>query len=409
MKQKPANDISWEIRREFPPDFGDPEYEIADIFRTYGATYIANHNLSPIHLSVMQAIMDCRTNALGGHVDQCDKCGNIEISYNSCRNRNCPKCQGSKRIKWVNARELELLPIQYFHNVFTLPQQLQPLLRYNEKLFYDLLMQTAAETLQTFAQKKWDGKLGITMALHTWGQTLNQHPHVHCIVTGGALKNDGSEFVLAPKNFLFPVKALSRVFREKYLAKLKNAWKSNKLNPFGPQIKTEADWKVQIAPLYKHHWVVYAKKTCDKPEHLIRYIGRYINRVAISNHRIKSIENGRISFEYHDNHNDTDRVMILSADEFIRRYLTHILPKGFRSIRYYGFMVNSQRKNKLTQCRQLFRLDSPEEPYVADMDHYLTVLAYNANLCCRCGEGTMQTIEDIAPNHDPPQQYLEAA
>ena len=207
----------YEIKREFPPDFGEPRFEVADVFRAYGADYRAKHNLSGPQAAAMKAIEKCRTTALGGHVDQCGHCGHTEISYNSCRNRNCPKCRGSQRSAWVDARELELLPIQYFHIVFTLPHVLLPLARYNPEVLYGLLFRVAAETLQTFAGNRWDGKLGLILVLHTWGQTLNDHPHVHCIVTGGALKNDGSAFVRAPKNFLFPIRALSPVYREKFI------------------------------------------------------------------------------------------------------------------------------------------------------------------------------------------------
>jgi len=401
--------VEREIEREFPPESTTPLYEVGDIFRAYGTNYMAAHPFNPVHAHIIQAIANCRTNALGAHVDQCDHCGHIEISYNSCRNYYCPKCQGSQRFKWVNARELELLPIQYFHFVFTLPHELISLARYNQRLMYDLLMQTSALTLQTFAQKKWDGKLGIIMALHTWGQTLNEHPHVHCIVTGGALKNDQSQFIQAPKNYLFSVQALSKVYREKYLAALKKAWESGLLIFPDSTMDKDIGWKTFIAPLYQHDWVVYAKKTCAKPEHLIRYVGRYINRVAISNSRINSIENGRISFNYHDNRDDTDKVMILPPQEFIRRFLTHVLPKGFRRIRYYGFFVNSQRKAKLTRCRQLLGMTQPEKPYIADMDHLLTNLSYDADSCPHCFQGTMQVIDCILPFHDPPQCYLEVA
>ena len=409
MKSLPdTSAIEREIEREFPPEPTTPLYEVGDIFRAYGDDYIETHPLNSTHACIIKAISNCRTNALGAHVDQCDHCGHIEISYNSCRNYYCPKCQGSQRFKWVNDRELELLPIQYFHFVFTLPHQLIPLLRYNQKLMYNLLMQISALTLQTFAQKKWGGKLGIIMALHTWGQTLNEHPHVHCIITGGVLKDDHSQFIHAPKNYLFSVEALSRVYREKYLAALKKAWQSGSLVLPDKSIDQATGWKTFIAPLYQHEWVVYAKKTCSKPEHLIRYVGRYINRVAISNSRIQSINDGRISFNYHDNRTDKDQIMILPAQEFIRRFLTHVLPRGFRRIRYYGFFVNSQRKAKLTLCRQLMGIDHPEKPYIADMDHLLTRLGYDADLCPCCAQGTMQAIDIILPFHDPPQHYLEA-
>lgn len=406
-RPSPAND--WEIQREFPPENTDPTYEVGDIFRAYGSTYEQSHPLSWQQSAVIHAISACRTSVLGAHIDQCDHCDQIEISYNSCRNRYCPKCQGRQRWAWVNAQEESLLPIQYFHFVFTLPQAVLPLLRYNETLMYDALMRVAADTLQTFAQRKWAGKLGITMALHTWGQTLNHHPHVHCIVTGGALKNDGREFIRAPKNYLFSIEALSRVFREKYLGSLKAAWVDGQLNAAGPVLADESEWQSWIRPLYQHDWVVYAKQTHDQPSHLIRYLGRYISRVALSNRRLVSIENGRICFHYHDNRDDTEKIMNLSADEFIRRFLVHVLPKGFRRIRYYGWMVNRQRQAKLALCRHLLGLEKPEQPYIADMDALLTRLADSPDTCPRCGLGRLQTIRLIAPHHDPPDASREAA
>jgi len=400
---------SSEIAREFPPEPSAPRHEVGDIFRHYGPAYRATHALSFEQHKVMDAIEKCRTRALGAHVDQCDHCGHTEISYNSCRNRHCGKCQGSQRIAWVEARELELLPIQYFHLVFTLPQELLPLSRFNPALMYNLLFRAAADTLQTFAEKKWDARLGITMVLHTWGQTLNEHPHVHCIVTGGALKNDGSAFVQAPKNFLFPVKALSRVFRAKYLAGLAAAWQSGSLKSADFDLTDELAWQSFVAALARKDWVVYAKKTYDKPEHLVRYIARYINRVAISHHRILSIDHGRITFRYHDNRDDRDKIMTLSADEFIRRFLTHVLPKGFRRIRYFGFLVNRQRKNKLIRCRQLLNLTDADKPYITDMDQYLTRLGIEPNLCPVCGQGTLQLVNVVLSFHDPPEGLRKVA
>jgi len=398
----------YEIKREFPPDFGDPLFEVADIFRAYGADYRSKHELSGPQLSAMEAIEKCRTTALGGHVDQCDRCGHIEISYNSCRNRNCPKCRGSQRAAWVDARELELLPIQYFHLVFTLPHVLIPLARYNPQILYGLLFKIAAETLQTFARNRWDGKLGIIMALHTWGQTMNDHPHVHCIVTGGVLKNDGSAFVRAPMNFLFPVTALSPVFREKFIDALQAFKDKGELDLSGqPQLSTDTAWQGLLAKLRTHPWVVYAKQPFAEPQHLIRYLGRYVNRIAIANHRILSIDNGVITFKYLDNREQggpLEKILPLSAEEFIRRFLAHIPPPQFRRVRYYGFLVNSQRKDKLTTCRRLLDLPDPEQPYIADMDAFLTKQGIDYSLCPICGEAKMRCIDNFLPFHGPPQK-----
>jgi hypothetical protein len=404
---------TYEIDREFPPEPTAPAFEVADIFREYGSAYRADHKLSPQQHKAMTAIERCRTNALGAHVDECDHCGHHEISYNSCRNRNCPKCRASQRSAWIDARELELLPIQYFHIVFTLPQALLGLSRYNPELIYGLLFQIAAETLQTFARNRWDAKLGIIMVLHTWGQTLNDHPHVHCIVTGGALKDDGSGFVRAPKNFLFPVEALSRVFREKYIDALQALKDKGKLDLGGqPELQTAAGWAALRRELYRHAWVVYAKRPFAEPQHLLRYLGRYVNRIAIANHRIQSIDEGKIAFTYQDNRekgeHKTEKTLRLPADEFIRRFLTHILPRQFRRIRYYGWLVNSQRKAKLTLCRGLLGLSDPERPYIADMDAHLAKLGIDPGLCPRCGEGKMHAVYIVLSFHDPPACYADA-
>jgi hypothetical protein len=404
---------SYEIAREFPQELPEIRFEVADVFREYGPDYRATHTLSPEQSQAMTAIEKCRTPALGGHVDQCDHCGHIEISYNSCRNRNCPKCRGSQRAAWVDARELELLPIQYFHLVFTLPHILIALARYNPYLVYGLLFQIAAETLQTFAQNRWDGKLGIIMVLHTWGQTLNDHPHVHCIVTGGVLKNDASAFIRAPKNFLFHVTALSRVFRGKFIAALQALREQGKLDLGGqPELATKAGWQEMIQALRTHDWVVYAKPPFDDPAHLIRYLGRYVNRIALANHRILSIDDGIITFKYLDNREQgepIEKVMPLSAEEFIRRFLAHIPPRQFRRIRYYGFLANGHRKDKLTTCRRLLALPDPEQPYIADMDEFLAKQGIDYSLCPHCGEGKMRAVYNILSYHDPPAYYLEAA
>jgi len=405
---------SYEMAREFPPEPPEIRFEVADIFREYGPDYRTEHTLSPVQSKAMTAIEKCRTTAPGGHVDQCDHCGHIEISYNSCRNRNCPRCRGSQRAAWVDARELELLPIQYFHIVFTLPDTLVPLARYNPQVIYGLLFQSAAETLQTFAHNRWNGKLGIILVLHTWGQTMNDHPHVHCIVTGGVLKNDGSAFVRAPKNFLFPIRALSPVFRAKFIDALQALEDKGKLDLSGqPQLATEGGWQGFLARLCTHPWVVYAKQPFAEPAHLIRYLGRYVNRIAIANHRIADIADGQVSFTYLDNRDKSEekseKIMQLPAAEFIRRFLAHIPPRQFRRIRYYGFLVNSQRKEKLTTCRRLLDLPDPEQPYIADMDAFLAKQSIDFSLCPICGEGKLRNIYFLLSFHDPPECFLQAA
>lgn len=407
--------LKLENKPVFSPDDEQthPRYELSDIFRNYFPSYDQRHPVLPSHVKVIQDIINCRTDVLGGHLNECNECGEIDISYNSCRNRHCPKCQGSQRYQWVASRELELLPVQYFHMVFTLPGSLLPLSRGNQELCYDLLFKTAAETLQQFAQERWGGQLGIIMVLHTWGQVMNEHPHVHCIVTGGVLKNDGSDFVISPKNYLFPVKALSPVFRQKYIEGLLKLKGSNHLSIYSKSdLNTDDGWERFIKSLYRHNWVVYSKKPFSEPSNLLRYIGRYINRVAISNHRILSIKEGRVSFSYHDNRDDKNKVMTLTSDEFIRRFMTHILPKGFRRIRYFGFMVNSLKKNKLALCRELLKVPNPEQAYIPDLNDFLARQDQKEKGCPYCGAGKMQPLKYqtvlliywLLKSHAPPEE-----
>ncbi len=407
--------LKLENKPTFSPDDEQsyPTYELSDIFRNYFPSYEHKHYVLPSHAKVLQDIVNCRTDALGGHLNECDDCGEFDISYNSCRNRHCPKCQGSQRYQWVASRELELLPVQYFHMVFTLPDSLLPLSRGNPELCYDLLFKVAAETLQQFAQERWGGQLGIIMVLHTWGQTMNEHPHVHCIVTGGILKDDGSDFITSPKNYLFPVKALSPVFRQKYIEGLQKLKGNNRLSIYSKSdFNTDNGWKRFIKSLYRHNWVVYAKRPFCDPSNLLRYIGRYINRVAISNHRILSIKEGHVSFSYHDNRDDKNKVMTLTSDEFIRRFMTHILPKGFRRIRYFGFMVNSLKKNKLAQCRKLLKVPNPEQAYIPDVEDFLVRQEKKEPVCPHCGVGKMQPVSYqivlliywLIKSHAPPQE-----
>jgi hypothetical protein len=267
------------------------------------------------------------------------------------------------------------LPIQYFHIVFTLSLLLLPLARYNPEVVYGLLFAMAAETLQSFAQNRCDGKLGIILVLHTWGQTMNDHPHVHCVVTGGVLKNDGSAFVRAPKNFLFPIQALSPVFREEFIDALQAVKDNGKLDLRGqPELATDGGWQRFLAKLRDHRWVVYAKQPFAEPAHLIRYLGRYANRVAIANHRIRSIEDSQVTFIYLDNRRKKSQLKGPCASRPMNSSAassSHIPPSQFRRVRDYGFLVNRQRKEKLTLCRALLGLEDPEQPYIADLDAFL--------------------------------------
>ncbi len=407
--------LTREVEREFPPEYPEPKYELADIIRRYGDDYRALYNPSFEQGRALHAIETCRTTALGAHVDACDHCGHREISYNSCRNRHCPKCRASQRSAWVDARELELLPIQYFHIVFTLPEELNRLAQYHPVALYNLLLRSAAETLQTFARNRWGGDLGIIAVLHTWGQTLPLHPHAHCLVTGGALKRDGSGFARAPKNFLFHIGALSRVFRPIFLRGLEHLHANGDLAGGPPELSEEADWGALRANLHRHDWVVHAEAPFDEPGHLIRYLGRYVNRIAIANHRIVDIDNGAVTFRYRDNRvKDADapeahKLMRLPAVEFIRRFLQHVLPPGFHQVRYYGLLGGSRRKANLARCRALLGLDNPQQPYIVDLDEFLAKQGIDPALCAACGQGRMHNVYQLLSFHDPPAEFAAAA
>jgi hypothetical protein len=334
------------------------QYEVADIFRLYGDQYLGNHQLTERQHKAFNDIIGCRTQAMGFHVDQCDLCGYTEPSYNSCRNRNCPKCQGSKQIKWVQDRLNDLLPVTYFHAVFTIPNQTFNIAIYNQKIFYDLLFSCSAETMKQFAgNAKWwdlseydepfesmDIQPGFFSTLHTWGQTLSFHPHIHIIAAGGGIRNN-SEWVWPKygKKFLFPVKAMAKVFRGKYIEGLKTAYYNDELQLPGQLevFKNPRVFETWINDLVNRDWVSYCKAPFDGPGQVIEYVGRYTHRVAINNHRIQSIEDGKVTFRYKDYKNDgKKRNITLDAEEFITRFLHHVLPKRFHRLRHYGFLSN---------------------------------------------------------------------
>jgi hypothetical protein len=335
--------------------------EVADVFRTYGDDFLARwgHVLSRQQRKAFEDIRACRTAALGGHVEQCDQCGHSVISYNSCRNRSCPKCQGAARAKWLAEREAELLPVkQYFHVVFTLPQQIADLALQNARRIYSILFKAMAETMLTIARdpKHLGAAIGFLAVLHTWGQNLHLHPHIHCVVPGGGISPDHSRWIACRKSFFLPVKVLSRLFRKKFLKHLRKAFQKGKLQ-FNGELKSLTEPAVFEA-LCQHasqiEWVVYAKRPFGGPEQVLKYLARYTHRVAISNRRLLSLADGRVAFEWKDyaDGNQT-KTMTLEAVEFIRRFLLHVLPSGFVHIRHFGFLANRKRKEKLALCRSL--------------------------------------------------------
>jgi hypothetical protein len=335
-----------------------PPLEVADLIRSAGAAFIDRNRqwIRWKHVKVLLAIARCRTAALGGHVDQCARCGHrATISYNRCRNRHCPKCQTAARNRWIAARQKELLPTRYVHVVFTLPAQLASLALSNQKLIYGLLLRASAETFLEVARdpRHLGAEIGFFSVLHTWSQKLTLHPHVHCVIPAGGLSLDHTHWVRSQNRFFLPLKVLSRVFRGKFVAGLRQAVQNDLLHFPGTlaplaQPKTFAAW---LRLLFRKDWVVYAKRPFGGPEYVLQYLGRYTHRVAISNHRLISFTEGKVTFRWRDSaHHNEQKLMTLSLDEFLRRFLLHLLPKGFVRIRHFGFLANRRRATLLPLC-----------------------------------------------------------
>jgi hypothetical protein len=341
---------------------------VADIVRAQGNRFTENNRswLHWKHLKVLHAVARCRTSALGGHRDQCPRCGYPAISYNSCRNRHCPKCQTAARDKWLFARQQELLAVGYFHVVFTLPQELSLLTLQNKKAAYGLLFRASAETLLHVSAdpKHLGAQIGFLSVLHTWGQTLLHHPHVHCVIPAGGLSRDHSRWIHPRSGFFLPVKVLSRVFRGKFVAGLKRLFQSGKLVLAGllEPLAKRAAFHAFLRTLFRKDWVVYAKPPFGGPDHVLHYLARYTHRVAISNHRLIAFENDQITFKWKDYaRGDQKRTMTLPADEFLRRFPLHVLPRGFVRIRFFGFLANRCRSTLLPLCQQLLAQVQPSK------------------------------------------------
>src|ERR1035438_2794220 len=338
------------------PAMPRPTLEVADIFRQHGPAYRQAHRL-PLHQHrLMRAIEDCRTPALGGAAGWCDHCHYTHIQYRSCRNRHCPKCQGAARAQWLQPRTADLLPVECFHVVFTIPEPLAAIAFHNKEVVYDILSRATAETLLTIARdpQHLGAEIGFFAVLHTWGQNLHLHPHLHCVVPGGGLSPDG-EWVACRPGFFLPVRVLSRLFRRLFLEALQQAYADGRLQFFGElqPLRDPAAFAAHLSPLRAAEWVVYAKPPFGGPQHVLEYLGRYTHRVAISNARLVALEDGRVSFRWKDyRHQQRPKVMTVSAEEFIRRFLLHALPTGFQRIRYYGLLANCHRTAKLQLCRQ---------------------------------------------------------
>ncbi len=371
--------------------------EVADIFRAHGPAWreALRGHLSLAQLRVMSAIEQCRSAALGGHVLRCEGCGVDQVSYNSCRNRHCPKCQSSAAQRWLDARQADLLPVEYFHVVFTLPAQVADIAYTNKALLYGLLFDIAAETLLTIAAdpKRLGAKIGATLVLHTWGSALTHHPHVHGIVPGGGFSADGKSWVACRPGFFLPVRVLSRLFRRRLLEELLHLHEGGQLKFFGEHagLADAATFKAWLAPLRRIEWVVYAKRPFAGPEAVLAYLSRYTHRVAISNRRLVSMDERGVSFLWKDYRAKSGRgagqrhkTMTLSPQEFIRRFLLHVLPAGFHRIRHYGLLANGNRRAKLALARELLQVPRPAADAAASEEQEVPVPTF---VCRHCGQG----------------------
>jgi len=386
--------------------------EVADIFRQIGPAYREEHAaaLSSGQRRVMRDIERCRTAALGGHVEQCDECGHQRISFNSCRNRHCPKCQSLVRAQWLEDRQAELLPVEYFHVVFTVPQEVAAIYYQNKAVVYDILFHATSETLRTIAgdPKHLGAEIGFIAILHTWGQNLMHHPHLHCVVPGGGISPDGKRWVACRPGFFLPVRVLSRLFRRLFLEQLQQAFDDNKLNFYNSleALCSRVAFAKYLAPTKRAKWVVYAKKPFGGPEQVLQYLGRYTHRVAISNNRLVEFADGQVSFNWKDyRHESHIKTMRLDAQEFVRRFLLHVLPTGFQRIRHYGFLANRYREVKLENCRQLLGVPVPivEAPdaQLQYQDRYERLTGVSLRDCPHCGRGHMVLIESFRPGSLP--------
>jgi hypothetical protein len=379
--------------------------EVADVFRLYGEAYRQSHPLSYEQQKAIAALTRCRTATLGGHVDECDQCGVLRISYNSCRNRHCPKCGALSKARWLEARQRDLLPIAYFHVVFTLAHALNALARCNPSRIYDLLFASAAKSLKGFGVRYLGGEIGIVAVLHTWGQDLGQHIHLHCIVSGGALSSDGQHWQACPTGFLFPVLPLSTAFRDTFCAGLAGLYQQRQLVLVGEcaALETAESFARLLAEMQAKDWQVYAKESFGGPDQVFDYLGRYVHRVAISNNRLLSIGNDQVRFQWRDNR-DGGRLkeMTLPAVEFIRRFLLHILPTGFVRIRYYGLFSNGQRQRKLKRCRELLGVRAIPEPVVSEnaADLLKRLTGVDMHQCPVCGLGQMRRTQELQSAYD---------
>ena len=392
-----------------------PAFEVADVVRRYGAAYREARPVSLLQQRVLHDIEVCRTAALGGHTEQCNHCGYQRPVYNSCRNRHCPKCQTLARAEWLAQRQAEVLPVGYFHNVFTLPHEFNDLSMANPRVVYGLLFRTVAATLQAFAAEPrygLGGQVGFTAVLHTWDQKLLYHVHLHCVIAGGALAFDGSRWIPARHNYLFPVRELSRAFRSRFLQGLQQAFEHNEL-VFPGRLAALAEagpFRELLAQLAAKEWVVYSQPPFGGPDKVLEYLSRYTHRVAISNRRLLGIADGKVTFTYRDRR-DGNRIkeLTVGASQFLRRFLLHVTPQGLCRIRHYGFLSNRAKEQQLPRCRALLGQPPPPKPESARdvVALVLQLTGVDVTRCPHCQHGTLVAVERILPA--PPAPTRSAA
>jgi len=375
--------------------------EVADILRHHIHDYKSEYPLWPEHRKIVSDLLNCRTAHLGGHIERCDTCGAIRITYHSCRNRHCPKCQHMPRERWLEKRKEEILPVNYFHVVFTLPHELNTVILNNKKVMLNILFVAASRALMTFGKEKLNGTLGFLAILHTWDQKLNAHFHLHCLVAGGAVSEDKKRWLPVENNYLFNQEALSRVFRGKFMEKMAHVRKTGAIKFTG---RAYGDFRNM---LYTKNWVVSVREPVKRPELVVEYLARYTHRVAIANSRIKTLENGMVSFSAKNRKKQRTETITITAVEFIRRFLLHSLPRGFVRIRHYGFLANRNRNENLNAIRQLMNISVQLEKEIASLEEMMQKLTgTDITICPCCSKGKMQFFAEIPKGRARPPSHL---
>jgi hypothetical protein len=377
--------------------------EIADILYHHMDDYKAKYPLWPEHRKIVSDLLNCRTARLGGHIERCDTCGAVRIAYHSCRNRHCPKCQHMPRERWLEKRKDEILPVSYFHVVFTLPHELNTIILNNKRVMLNILFKAASQTLLTFGENELGGRLGFIATLHTWDQKLKAHFHLHCLIAGGAVSKDGAYWTSCKGNYLFNKKALSLVFRGKFMDRMSKACQDNKL-------KFNGGYRQLKDKLYAKKWIIDVRDPVKNPEHILEYIARYTHRVAIANSRITGLKDGMVTFTAKNRKKNKTEPVTITAVEFIRRFLLHSLPKGFVRIRHYGFLANRNRTENLNTIRRLMGLSPPPTKEMTSLEEMMQKLTgIDITICPCCSNGKMQFFAQIPKYRARPPNHLNCA